>query len=140
MKIKDPRPEGASWVSPYLTVKDCVKATEFYEKAFGFQKKNSMPGEDEVIQHVEMNYQDILVMFGREGGFGCTVKTPANSKAECPISLYFYCPDADQLFERAKKAGAQVIREPEDMFWGDRMAQVKDLDGYSWNFATHLES
>ena len=39
----------------------------------------------------------------------------------------------------AVKAGATSLSEPADMFWGDRMAQVKDQFGNQWSIATHKE-
>ena len=40
--------------------------------------------------------------------------------------------------QKAKASGAKLISEPEDMFWGDRMAQMEDLEGYLWVFATKV--
>ena len=36
-----PKREGFGWISPSLTVKDADKAVEFYQKAFGFELKDS---------------------------------------------------------------------------------------------------
>ena len=138
MAKKDPRTKGFSWVCPALTVRDAAASLAFYERAFGFQRVNAMSGPDGTIQHAEMRYQDVTIMFSPEGAFGNTCKAPATSRAECPLTLYVYCPDVDAMAQRARQGGAQVLSEPADMFWGDRMSRLKDPDGYVWSFATNV--
>lgn len=136
---RQPKPAEMNWLVPALTVKDISKALGFYEKAFGFQKGIAMPGPDGRLVHADMKYKGASIfMMGLEGAMGCTVKTPASSKSDCPAGFYVYCDDVDALFRRAKEAGAVVTSEPTDMFWGDRMTQLKDLDGYNWMFATNV--
>jgi uncharacterized glyoxalase superfamily protein PhnB len=126
---------------PYFTVQSTSEAIQFYERAFGFQWDNvseaSSSGE---VEHVEMSYKDILIMFSLEGAFGSPLKAPMSLKMEMPLTLYIYCDDVDALYRQAKAAGAQVLMEPNDAFWGDRVFQVQDRDGYRWMFAAPLES
>jgi PhnB protein len=39
----------------------------------------------------------------------------------------------------AADAGATIISEPEDQFWGDRQALVTDPFGHVWLVATRVE-
>jgi len=95
-------------------------------------------GPDGKIQHAEMMHQgETVIMFGPEGAMGGTCKSPVTSGVEVPVTLYVYCPDVDALSQQAKQAGAVVVSEPQDMFWGDRMTQLKDSESYVWNFAMH---
>lgn len=66
------------------------------------------------------------------------MRTPAHMGIELPLNLYVYCPDVDALTTRARDAGAEVLAEPADMFWGDRMVSLRDPDGYLWSFATNI--
>jgi PhnB protein len=133
------RPAGMSWLIPALPVKDVLKAAKFYEKAFGFETGMTVPDFDGKIIHAELKYQgSTVVMLGLEGAFGGTCKSPASSQAKCPIGLYVYCYDVDALYRRAKQAGAEVTAEPTNMFWGDRVTRLNDLDGYRWMFATNV--
>ena len=138
MMKKDPRQKGFSWVCPYLTVRDIPAAMNFYEKAFGFKRSNTMPDPDGTFQHAEMTYPDITIMFGLEDAFGGPCRAPASSGAESPITLYVYCPDVEATCAQARRAGATVLSEPSDAFWGDRYCQVKDPNGYVWSFATNV--
>jgi uncharacterized glyoxalase superfamily protein PhnB len=121
-----PRPAGVPWLTPYLTVRDARAAIAFFEAAFGFAVRDSME-DDGAVMHVEMTYHDqLIVMFAPEGAFGSTARTPKSSDAIAPQSFYLYA------------AGAKSLSEPQDQFWGDRFAQVEDLDGYRWALARHL--
>jgi PhnB protein len=121
-----------------LTVKDSDAALAFYQRAFGFEKRFAFPGPDGRTGHVEMVWQDALIMFGPEGGDSCKAKAPATSGVESPVQLYVYCDDVDALYLRATKAGATSVQAVEDMFWGDRMCKLLDPDGHCWNFATNV--
>ena len=66
------------------------------------------------------------------------MKSPATSGAENPIVLNVPCRKVDELTERARAAGATIASEPEDMFWGERIARIVDPDGYVWCFASTI--
>jgi PhnB protein len=54
-------------------------------------------------------------------------------------SIFMYVEDCDATFEQAKTAGASVVSELEDMFWGDRFGTLTDPYGHVWSIATHKE-
>lgn len=139
-KIKrNPRATGMAWLTPALTVRDVDKEISFCVRAFGLEKGMTLPDKTGKIVHGELKYEgETIVMFGREGAMGCPSKSPATTKVDCPIGLYVYCPDIDELYKRAKAAGATVVEEPKDQFWGDRVACFKDPEGYNWMFATNV--
>ena len=133
-----PRPAGVPWLTPYLTVRDARAAIEFFQAAFGFAVRDSVE-DDGAVMHVEMTYHDqLIVMFAPEGAFGSTARTPKSSDTLAPQSFYLYVDDVDAVYARALGAGAKSLSEPQDQFWGDRFAQVEDLDGYRWALARHL--
>lgn len=135
---KQCRPEGVTWLMPFLTVLDVDQAADFYKKAFQFSIKELVSGEDETTGHGELRYKDQLIMLGKQGAYGKTSQSPAHSKVECPMGLYLYCEDVDQFYQHAVQNGAIGIEAPQDMFWGDRMCRLQDLDGYIWCFATYI--
>jgi len=128
-----------SWLTPALTVRNVTEAMDFYEKAFGFEKGEAVPGPDGSIIHGAMKYQgSVVVMLGPENTPGGKCKSPATLKIDCPFCLYVYCDDVDALYRRAERAGTKVVSQPADMFWGDRTASFDDPDGYHWTFATNV--
>jgi PhnB protein len=56
-----------------------------------------------------------------------------------PVTIHLYVEDADAVFERATKAGAQVKMPLADQFWGDRYGVVVDPFGHNWSIASHVE-
>lgn len=40
-----------------------------------------------------------------------------------------------KIVELARKAGATIVKEPQDVFWGGFHAYFTDLDGYYWEVA-----
>lgn len=128
-----------AWLTPHLMVQDVTKAMNFYEESFGFEKGMTMPDKDGAILHGEMKYEgSVVIMLGREGAWGSQCKSPAASNITCPVNLYVYCRDVDEIYHRAKQAGAGITTEPADMFWGDRIVEIVDIDGYRWTFATNV--
>lgn len=132
-------PPNFPWLSTCMTVKDVKVAADFYKKAFQFVITDLVMGEDDTYWHGELRYKDGVVMIGKEGAWGNTNKTPANSKIQSPINHYVYCEDVDKFYQSAIEAGAKAVSAPEKMFWGDRMCRLEDLDGYVWCFATFCE-
>ena len=125
---------------PYLTVKNARNSLDFYKKAFGFTWLNSTEVDSKgEINHVEMQYKDVLVMFASEGAFGGTTKAPVTLGTEPSMNLYLYCDNVDVFYDQALKAGAISLMEPNDAFWGDRVCQLKDPDGFMWMFAKSLK-
>ena len=142
MSKRPARPAGAPWLMPYLTVKDVDAALDFYQRAFGFEKRMAMPGADGRTHHAEVSWKEAVIMFGpetyHEGSSACKAKAPATSGVDSPVGLYLYCDDVDAFHARATKAGAKSVMAPQDMFWGDRLCSVRDPDGHNWTFATNV--
>ncbi|AOI71986.1 VOC family protein [Burkholderia ubonensis] len=138
--MADPRPADVPWLTPYLAVRNAHASIDFFKAAFGFELRD-MLDEDGAIMHVEMAYRgQLIVMFAPEGAFGSTARTPRSAGATAPQSFYLYVDDVDATWQRALDAGAKSLSAPQDQFWGDRFAQVEDLDGYRWALARRLES
>jgi uncharacterized glyoxalase superfamily protein PhnB len=64
------------------------------------------------------------------------------SPPEHPVRQFngmLYVNDVDAVFKTAVAAGAKSVREPENMFYGDRMGGVTDKWGNHWWIGTHVE-
>lgn len=141
MTTKSCRMKGMPWISPYVCVEDVLKSIQFYQDAYGFEVIGDLiPNEAGIVVHCEMKHQDAVMMIGKQGAWENEVIPPSLSKKAAPISLYIYCEDVDAFCLHAQKHGAEIVSAPENTFWGDRMCRLKDLNGYVWAFATHLES
>ena len=134
--MAQPIPGGYHTVTAAIIVKDALKAIEFYKKALGAKDKVLMPGPDgKGIMHAEILIGDSPFMLGEESP-QCPSRS-AETIGECPVTFFLYVKDVDASFKQAVAAGATVFMPVQDMFWGDRVCQVKDPFGYSWMIATH---
>ena len=124
-----PIPDGYHTVTPYLTIRDVPRLIEFLQQAFGATEILRMPGPDGAIAHAELTIGDSRVMMGEANA----------SSPPMPANLHLYVVDTDALYHLALQAGATSLREPADMFYGDRMAGVRDPVGNHWWIATHKE-
>ena len=137
MSKRPAKPAEYPWIMTFLTVKDADAALAFYQKAFGFEKKMSMPGPDGKTAHAEVKWRDGVIMFSPESPPN-PCKSPRTLGIRPPVGIYVYCDDVDALYRRAIAAGAKSDKPPETMFWGDRMCTLIDPDGHIWSFATNV--
>jgi PhnB protein len=121
-------PEGYHNVTPYLVVSDAAKLLDFVAKAFGAKKKMRMPGPDGRIAHAEVIIGDSVIMMGS-----------GEPDKLMPGMIYLYVDDTDATYKRAVTAGATSVEEPNDAFYGDRRAAVKDATGNHWFIAMAQE-
>lgn len=132
----NPIPKGMHTVTPNLVIRDCAKAIEFYTRALGAQEVSRFPAPDgKSVWHAELRIGDSIVFMNDEmPGMGRSAPT---ADAPVPVTMWLYVPDCDAAFRRAVDAGAKPTMQPDDMFWGDRVASIADPYGYLWSFATH---
>ena len=129
-------PAGCQRVIPMLSYADAPAAIDFLCRAFGFEERSRMPMPDGRIGHAEVGYQDNVVMLASEYP-EMGLASPQNvSTRHC--QLMCYVDDVDAHHARAREAGATVVAEPEDQFYGDRVYRAVDPEGHRWLFATHL--
>jgi PhnB protein len=121
MAVK-PIPDGWHTVTPRLFVTNVAQMVEFLKHAF------RASGDFRSDGPTEIHIGDSIVMVSEAG-----------VREAMPTFLYLYLEDTDGAYRRALEAGASVIEEPADMFYGDRRATVKDPFGNIWQIATHKE-
>lgn len=64
--------------------------------------------------------------------------TPQISSGFAGITLAYnveHKEDVHKIIELARSAGAKIVKEPQDVFWGGYHAYFSDLDGYYWEVA-----
>ena len=130
MAVK-PIPDGYHAVTPYLIVEGAAKLIDFLKDAFGAQERFRMPGPNGVVGHAEMQLGDSVVMLADSDSVDNNIKFPA--------MINLYVEDCDTAYKNALAAGGTSEHEPENKFYGDRNASVRDPFGNVWFIATHVE-
>ncbi|MGH9407152.1 MAG: VOC family protein [Terriglobia bacterium] len=135
MSNPKPIPDGYHSVQPYLIIRNCAAAIDFYKNAFGASERLRMARPDSRVGHAEIEIGDCCIMMADEHP-DLGALSPAHYGGS-PVSMHLYVPDCDATYRKAIAAGATSVREPADQFYGDRMAGVLDPFGYKWFIATH---
>ena len=118
--------------------RDPRAALKWLEKAFGFETTMVVENADGTIGHSEMRLGDGLIMVGYE--WDERHKSPASIGGVNTQSVHVQLQSGiDEHFERAKAAGAVVLRDIADQFYGDRNYMVADPDGHVWSFGQTLK-
>ena len=126
---------------PHLVVSDGLAAIAFYEQAFGAVCNNKHMAEDgKRVMHAHLTIgggtlflNDEFPEFG-----GQPAKSPTRLGGTTFV-IHLQVPDADVAWERAVKAGAQVMVPLDNQFWGARYGQVKDPFGHHWSIGGPLK-
>jgi PhnB protein len=121
-------------VSPYLLYEDVAAALGWLAEAFGFEERLRLTTEDGTVTHAEMAVgPDGMLMLGHPGPDHRDPRTTGVATA----LAYVMVDDVDAHAERARAAGASIVREPQDEAYGHRRYDVTDLAGHTWSFAEH---
>lgn len=113
--------------------KDPVAALQWLEKAFGFERMMVITDAKGNLAHSEMKFGDGYIMVGSE--YVDFVASPASVGAKNTQSIHVHLRDGiDAHCERARAAGAVIVREPADQFYGDRTYMARDPEGHVWSF------
>jgi PhnB protein len=140
MPSVNPIPDAYPRVTPHLSITGAADAIDFYTSVLGASEREYMrlALPDGTIAHAEIEIGGSVIMIGDErwpGGHEPSPKTLGGS----PVALFVYVDDVDDVFKRALEAGASSVEEPEDHFYGDRVAMFDDPYGHRWNVGTHVE-
>jgi PhnB protein len=133
----NPIPEAYHGATPYLCVKDAVRAIEFYKRAFGAREVIQMHQPDGKVAHAELRIGDAPVMLADEFP-EINFRSP-ESIGGTPVTILIYVNDVDALVDQATAAGAKLMRPVEDQPYGGRVGVLEDPFGHSWSFATRME-
>lgn len=117
-----------------LGVRNMEKAIQFYRDGLGFQTEEKGNSPKVVFFHTpgtkfELYPLDLLA-------------EDINNEAPPKIASGFggitlaynveHKEDVDKVIEIARNAGAKIVKEPQDVFWGGYHAYFSDFDGYYW--------
>ncbi len=121
-------------ITPYLFYADLDAAVDWLVTAFGFVESVRMPGPDGTAVHAEVRHGDGVVMMGCPGA---DYQNPRRRGGATQL-VHVYVDDVDQHFASARAAGARILSEPTDQFYGDRTYGAEDPEGHQWSFAQHV--
>ena len=124
-------------IYPYLRASNADAAIAFYKKAFEATEKFRLTEPSGRVGHAELLLGQQTIMISDEfPEFGIHALDPENPGV-CFIHLHV--DDADAVTARAVQAGARIVREVQDAFYGERGGTVRDPFGYDWIIGHQIE-
>jgi uncharacterized glyoxalase superfamily protein PhnB len=121
---------------PFLTYDDAPAALDWLTSAFGFERTEVHEGEHGRVAHAEMRFDGGLVMLGSAGENEFGIKT-ARELGAVNQGVYVVVDGVDAHYERARAAGAEIVRELNDTDYGSREYMARDPEGNLWSFGTY---
>lgn len=110
-----------------------LAALDWLQQAFGFERTMVITDADGNLGHAEMKFGDGYFMVGAE--WADYVVSPASVGGKNTQSVHVHLSEGiDAHCERARAAGAVIVRPLEDQFYGDRTYSAKDPEGHIWSF------
>lgn len=125
---------------PSVIYRDPKAALAWLEEAFGFEVTMAIeaPDDDPTQCHYEMALEGRgRIMVG--GEWNEWMRSPlATGGLTTAIIHVDITGDIDAHCERARAAGATILAEPSEQFYGDRTYRAVDPEGHHWAFAMHV--
>ena len=119
---------------PSLAYKDNRAALAWLRDAFGFEPSEVLTDAEGNIVHAEMTHGDGIVMIGTE--WADWTRSPASLGGKNTQRVHVRIERGiDEHCARSRQAGARIVKEPEDQFYGERSYIAADLEGHYWTFS-----
>lgn len=123
------KPTGYNSVSPYFIVNGAQKLIDLLKVIFNAKELRHYDMPDGTIMHTEIQIDDSVLMLGDS----------SDQFPPVPLVMHVYVPDVDETFEKAIKAGCEIIERPKQREGDpDRRATFKDFAGNMWSVGTQL--
>jgi uncharacterized glyoxalase superfamily protein PhnB len=133
----------AQRIVPFIGYEDAATAIGWLERAFGFREDRDARHEDGgTVTHAELELEGAKVYVSTPAGYA----SPRTLRAESDAArrsydnpwvidgLFVQVDDLDAHCERARAAGAAILRGPEEPGIGFRIYTAEDLEGHRWMF------
>jgi uncharacterized glyoxalase superfamily protein PhnB len=150
-----PTPPGWPRISTAAFYEDPQKAIDFLVRAFGFEVRLKVEGDDGDIVHSELVFGDGVVMVATAGGSKAQAeakkrdtafqKSPKALGGANTQTMMLYVEDVEAHETRARAAGAHVTMpittsDYGEEYWSDKSYEAVDLEGHHWWFVQRLRT
>lgn len=126
-------------ITPGLLYHDAPGAIEWLCRAFGFETRTLVPGDDGTIAHAHLTLCNggIMLSSAERYPFPGLCKSPRELGGVGSAEIIVYVADPDAHYRLAVVAGAQVVIAIEDKPYGGRGYSCKDPEGHVWAFGSY---
>ncbi|MCU6499730.1 VOC family protein [Rugamonas sp. A1-17] len=126
-------------VIPCMRYRDAPAAIDWLCTTFGFEATLVVPNEDGTIAHAQLGFGNSMIMLGSvfDTEFGRLMKQPSEIGQFNTQSSYLVVNDADQVYDRVKQAGGEILLDIKDEDYGGRGFTCRDPEGHIWSIGTY---
>ncbi len=121
-------------IMPALYYADPNAALAFLEAAFGFEPAFSLTDSQGRIQHAELSFGAGRIKLG-PGSWVDWARSPNAIAGVNTQTVFVDVRDIDAHCARARAAGAEILMEPAEQFYGHRTYRARDREGHVWTFS-----
>jgi uncharacterized glyoxalase superfamily protein PhnB len=134
-------------IVPFIGYEDAAGAIEWLGLAFGFREvRDARYEENGTITHAELELDEVTIYVSTPSGYA----SPRTLRAESEKARRSYdnpwvidghfvvVDDVDAHCERARAAGATILREPDEPSYGYRVYTAEDPEGHRWMFGQRV--
>jgi uncharacterized glyoxalase superfamily protein PhnB len=120
-----------------LFYRDPWAALAWLEQAFGFERAMVISDAEGGLAHSQMTFGNGYIMIGSE--WTDYTVSPLGVGGKNTQFLHVHLDDGiDAHCACAREAGAEILQEPEEQFYGDRTYRARDPEGHVWTFAQNV--
>lgn len=130
-------PDNSSRIIPRLVCNDGAAEIDFCIETFDAVELNRRLGPDGMMAHALLTIGSEMIMI--EGEWPTLPSRAPKPDGSSSVVIFIYVEEVDKTVERAVAKGAKVIIQPQNQFWGDRIAWIMDPAGHVWTIATRIE-
>jgi catechol 2,3-dioxygenase-like lactoylglutathione lyase family enzyme len=116
----------------FVIVHDPDEALTFYRDVLGLELRNDVANEGFrwITVGSPAQPQINIVLTNYLNGSPADVDAVAGLVAKGALNgVHFHTDDLDKSFEQVREAGAEIVQEPTEQFWGTRDFAVRDPSG-----------
>jgi len=116
----------------FIQVHDPEAALAFYRDILGLEVRNDVATEgNRWITIGSPSTHDVAIVLTNyvNGGPGDSDALSALLAKGALNGVHFHADNVDDTFEKVRDAGAEIVQEPTDQFWGTRDFAVRDPSG-----------
>jgi len=124
---------------PGMQYRNAADAIEWLCRVFGFEKHAVYPGPGNTIMHAELTLGGGMIMLGsvNENAPNRHMKLPTELGGAQTRAVSLIVKDADEVYARARAAGAEMVEVIEDKPFGGRGFACLDPEGHIWHVGTY---
>lgn len=139
------KPSPSNWprISSALYYDNGAEAIDWLCRAFGFEVRLKIEGDDGRIEHSELVFGEGLIMVGEPKPDKMPYSRSPRQAGGNTQNIMVYVDDVEAHCRRAVAAGAKIVTEMKtsdygEEYWSDRGYGCEDIGGHHWWFMQRL--